>query len=198
MKTERKPEKKYSNRYKYIPDSEEENDSSNDESTTSEYLSDNPESNKKRKSKQIKTDKKNSSSKKLYQYRKNENRKRSHKNNFSSSKQQKNPILRQKMRPTYSGAVSNKPQNILIPSYIMLKTLRMREGNNHLEKGTAHLNSFPTSKAQQRNHHSIPILQEHKYDGAIINAGISHLIKNPNENKDTTKIVRDVIDIALQ
>ena len=102
------------------------------------------------------------------------------------------------MRPTYSGAVSNKPQNILISSYIMLKTPHLREVNNHLEKRTAHLNSFPTSKAQQRNYHSIPILQEHKYDGAIINAGISQLIENPNENKDTTKIVRDVIDISLQ
>ena len=61
LKNERKPEKKYSNRYEtlYITDSEEESNSSNDESTMPEYSSDNPVSIKKRKSKRIKTDKKN-------------------------------------------------------------------------------------------------------------------------------------------
>ena len=39
---------------------------------------------------------------------------------------------------------------------------------------------------------------EHEYDGAIIHVRINNLIKNPNENKDTMKIARDVIDIALQ
>ena len=43
----------------------------------------------------------------------------------------------------------------------------MREINNHLEEGIAHLKAFPgsNSKSQQLNHHSIPILQEHEYDG---------------------------------
>ena len=108
------------------------------------------------------------------------------------------PISRQKIRPTYSGAVSNKPKNILILSDSMLKTLRMREFNNHLEEGIAHLKAFPGSKSQQLNHHSIPILQEYEYDGAIIHVGINDLIKNPNENKDATKIRRNIIDIALQ
>ena len=51
----------------------------------------------------------------------------------------------------------------------MLKTLRMREFNKHLEEEIAHLKAFPASKAQQLNHHSIPIVQEHEYDGAIKN-----------------------------
>ena len=80
----------------------------------------------------------------------------------------------------------------------MLKTLRMREFNNHLEEGIAHLKAFPGSKSQQLNHHSILILQEYEYDGAIIHVGINDLIKNQNENKDATKITRDIIDIALQ
>ena len=80
----------------------------------------------------------------------------------------------------------------------MLKTLRMREFNNHLEEGIAHLKAFPGSKSQQLNHHSILILQEYEYDGAIIHVGINDLIKNQNENKDATKIMRDIIDIALQ
>ena len=98
----------------------------------------------------------------------------------------------------YSGAVSNKPKNILILSDSMLETLRMREFNNHLVEGITHLKAFPGSKSQQLNHHSIQILQEHKYDGAIIHVGINDLIKNPNENKDKTKIARGIIDIALQ
>ena len=67
VKIERKPEIKYSNRYKtlYITDSEEENESSNDESTTPEYSSGYPESRKKRKSKRIKPDKKNTCKKKI-------------------------------------------------------------------------------------------------------------------------------------
>ena len=80
----------------------------------------------------------------------------------------------------------------------MLRTLCMREFNNHLEEGIAYLKVFPGSKSQQLNHHSIPILQEYEYDGAIIHAGINDLVKNPNKNKDATKITRDIIDIALQ
>ena len=150
---------------------------------------DNSESRKKRKSKRIKTDKKNTS-KKLHQD-KNKNQERSHKtvspSAYNKTGQQKNPILRQKIRPTYSRAVSNKPKNILILSDSILKTLRMREFNNHLEEGIAHLKAFPGSKSQQLNHHSIPVLQEHKYDGVIIHVGINNLIKNPSENKDATK-----------
>ena len=39
----------------------------------------------------------------------------------------------------------------------------MREFNNHLEEGIAHLKVFLDSKSQQLNHYSIPILQEHQY-----------------------------------
>ena len=114
-----------------------------------EYSPDNPESRKKRKSKRIKSDKENTS-KKLHQD-KNDNQERSQKavsaSAYNKTRQQKNPILRQKIRPTYSGAVSNKPKNILILSDSMLKTLRMREFNNHLEEGIAHLKPFPGSKS---------------------------------------------------
>ena len=82
-----------------------------------------------------------------------------------------------------SGAVNNKPKNILIVSDNTLKTPCMRECNKHLEKGIAHLKAFPGSKAQTLNHHSIQILQEHEYSGAIIHMGINDFIKNPNENK---------------
>ena len=48
----------------------------------------------------------------------------------------------------------------------MLKTLRIRNFNNHLGEAIAHLKAFPGSKSQQVDHHSILILQEHEYDGA--------------------------------
>ena len=75
----------------------------------------------------------------------------------------------------------------------MLKTLRMWECNNHLEEGITHLKACPGSKSQQLNYHSIPISQEHEYDGPIIHGGSNDLIKDPNENKDATKIARNVL-----
>ena len=45
----------------------------------------------------------------------------------------------------YSGAVSNKPKNVLILSDSLFKTLRMREFKNHLEEGIAHLKAFAGS-----------------------------------------------------
>ena len=53
----------------------------------------------------------------------------------------------------------------------------MREFNNDLVEGIAHLIAFPGSQPQQLNHHSISVLQEHEYDGAITPAEINGLIK---------------------
>ena len=124
LKNERKPEIKYSNRYEtlYITDSEEESNSSNDESTTPEYSSDNPASRKKRKSEWIKADKKNTS-KKLHQDKiknQEESQKTVSPSAYDKTGQQKNPILRQKVRPAYSGAVSNKQKKYinLIRQYV--------------------------------------------------------------------------------
>ena len=69
----------------------------------------------------------------------------------------------------------------------------MREFNNDLVEGIAHLIAFPGSQPQQLNHHSITVLQEHEYDGPIIHGGSNDLIKDPNENKDATKIARNVL-----
>ena len=59
----------------------------------------------------------------------------------------------------------------------MLKTLRMRKFNNHLEEGIVHLKAFPGFKSQQLNHHSIPILQEHEFGRTIIHVEINDVIK---------------------
>ena len=147
---------------------------------SAEYSSDNPESRNKRINKLIKTDKMNINSKKLYEDNKNENQERIQKtvspSAYNKTEQQKNPTLKQKIKPTYSGAVSNKPKNIFILSDSMLKTLRMREFNKHLEERIAQFKALPGSKAQQLHHHSTSILQDHKYDGAFIRVGINDLI----------------------
>ena len=128
MENERKPEIKYSNRYEtlYITDSKQKKKAIAP-MLNRQHLnnsSDNPTSRKKRKSKRIKTDKKNTSEK----IHRHDNQERSQKtaspSAYSKTGQQKNPISRQKMRPTYGGVVSNKPKNILILSDSMLKTLR--------------------------------------------------------------------------
>ena len=41
----------------------------------------------------------------------------------------------------------------------MLKTLRMREFNKHLEERIARVKAFPGSKSQQLPYHSVPIEQ---------------------------------------
>ena len=119
-------------------------------SGSAEYSSDNPESRKKRINKLIKTDKMNINSKKFYEDNKNESQERIQKtvspSAYNKTEQQKNPILKQKIKPTYSGAVSNKPNNIFILSDSMLKTLRMREFNKHLEERIAHLRLFQALK----------------------------------------------------
>ena len=69
----------------------------------------------------------------------------------------------------------------------MLRTLRMREFNSHLEERIAHLKAFPAL---------ILILQEHEYDGVIIHVGINDLLKNLDENKHAAKITMDVMNIA--
>ena len=167
MKNERTPEVIYSNRYEtlYKTDSEEESNSSYDESTTPEYSLDNPASRKERKSKRIKTDKKNTS-KKLHQDKiqiQEKLQKTVSPSAYNKTGQQKNPILRQKIRPVYSGAVSNKQKNILIWSESMLKTLRIREFNNHLKEEIAHLIAFSGSKSQQLNHYKNTNTMEQLY-----------------------------------
>ena len=81
------------------------------------------------------------------------------------------------MTSTYSNVVRNKKKNIVLFTDSILKTLRMGELNRHINGGKVHLKSFPGSKANQLNHHTIPILEEHQYDAAAIHVGINDLLK---------------------
>ena len=102
-----------------------------------------------------------------------------------------------RMTSTYSN-VRNKKKNIELFTNSILKTLRMGELNRHINGGKVHLKSFPGSKANQLNHHTIPILEEHQYDAAAIHVGINDLLKGMPNNVSVDSICNDILEIALR
>ena len=101
------------------------------------------------------------------------------------------------MTSTYSNVVRNKKKNIVLFTDSILKTLRMSELNRHINGGKVHLKSFPGSKANQLNHHTIPILEEHQYDAAAIHVVINDLLKGMPNNVTVDSIFNDIFEIAL-
>ena len=91
----------------------------------------------------------------------------------------------------------NKKKNIVLFTDSILKTLRIGELNRHINGGKVHLKSFPGSKANQLNHHTIPILEEHQYDAAAIHVGINDLLKEMSKNVTVDSICNDILEIAL-
>ena len=89
------------------------------------------------------------------------------------------------MTSTYSNVVRNKKKNIVLFTDSILKTLRMGELNRHINGGKVHLKSFPGSKANQLNHHTIPLLEEHQYDAAAIHVTVD-------------SICNDILEVALR
>ena len=57
---------------------------------------------------------------------------------------------------------------------------------------------FPGSKANQLNHHTIPILEEHQYDAAAIHVGINDILKGMPNNVTVDSICNDILEIALR
>ena len=88
--------------------------------------------------------------------------------------------------------------NIVLFTDTIQKTLRMRELNRHINGGKVNLKSFPGSKAKQPNHHTIPILEEHKYDAAAIQVGINDLGMSNNVTVTVDSICNDIFEIALR
>ena len=66
------------------------------------------------------------------------------------------------MTSTYRNAMRNRKKNIVPFTDSILKTLCMGELNRYINGGKIYLKSFPWSKANQLNHHTIPILEEHQ------------------------------------
>ena len=75
---------------------------------------------------------------------------------------------------------------------------RMGELNCHINDGKVHLKSFNGSKANQLNHHTIPILQEHQYDATAIHVGINDLLQGMPNNVTVDSICNDILEIALR
>ena len=90
-----------------------------------------------------------------------------------------------RMTSTYSNVVRNKKKNIVLFTDSILKTLRMGELNRHINGGKVHLKSFPGSKANQLNHHTIPLLEEHQYGAAAIHVTVD-------------SICNDILEVALR
>ena len=80
----------------------------------------------------------------------------------------------------------------------ILNTLRMGELNHHINGRKVHLKPFPGSKANQLNHHTIPILEEHQCDAAAIHVGINDLLKGMPNNVCVDSICNDILEIALR
>ena len=74
----------------------------------------------------------------------------------------------------------------------------MGELNRHINGGKVYLKSFPGSKANQLNHHTIPILEEHQYDAAAIHVRINDLLKGMSNNVTIDSIYNDILEISLR
>ena len=74
----------------------------------------------------------------------------------------------------------------------------MGELNRHINGGKVYLKSFPGSKANQLNHHTIPILEEHQYDAAAIHVRINDLLKGMSNNVTIDSICNDILEISLR
>ena len=103
-----------------------------------------------------------------------------------------------RMTSTFSNVVRNKKKNIVLFTASILKTLRMGEPHRRINGGKAHLKSFAGSKANQLNHHKIPILEEHQYDAAAIHVGINDILKGMPNNVTVDSICNDILEIALR
>ena len=102
-----------------------------------------------------------------------------------------------RMTSAYSNVVRNKKKNIELFTDSILKALLMGELNRHINGGKVHLKSFPGSKANQLNHHTIPILEEHQYGAPAIHVGINDLLKEMPNNVTVGSICNDILEITL-
>ena len=60
------------------------------------------------------------------------------------------------------------------------------------------MKSFPASKANQLNHHTIPILEDDQYDAAAIHVGINDLPNGMPDNVTVGGICNGTLEIALR
>ena len=86
-------------------------------------------------------------------------------------------------------------KNVVIFSDSMVKGLKMKQLNSHINDGKVYLKAFPGAKADQLNHHAKPSLEEYEYDAAIIHVGINDILRSKGE-KEINDIPRKIMNIA--
>ena len=60
------------------------------------------------------------------------------------------------------------------------------------------MKSFPASKANQLNHHTIPVLEDYQYDAAVIYVGMNDLPNGMSNNVTVDSICNGILQIALR
>ena len=88
-----------------------------------------------------------------------------------------NYLIVNRITSTYCNVARNKKKNIMLFTDSILKALSIGELNCLINSGKVHFKSFPGSKANQLNHHAMPILEEHQDDSAAIHVGTNDLLK---------------------
>ena len=71
----------------------------------------------------------------------------------------------------------------------------MKDLNSRVKGRKMHLKLFPGAKASQLNHYIKPILEEYKYNCAVIHAGIDDILRNKNDT-GMNNLRGSIIEIA--
>ena len=120
-----------------------------------------------------------------------------------SSLEQSNHYFQPSLQPppiqrvihSYGNTVNTKRKDIALFANSIPKGMRMKDINSGNKSGKIHLKSFPGVKASQLNHYIKPILEEYKYDCAIIHVGINDIIRNKNDT-DLNNLPDSILEIT--
>lgn len=92
----------------------------------------------------------------------------------------------------YSDATAGKKEVFIIGTS-MVKNIKMKRFNQHLNRCSSRLRAFPGASALQLQHYALPTLVDDKPDSVIIHGGCNDVSK---DHKDPTSIANEIIGIA--
>ena len=93
--------------------------------------------------------------------------------------------------------VSNGGRKITVFGDSIVKRIRTKEFNKHINTGYAFIKSFPGANAQEINHYVIPTLMNESPDVVIIHAGSNNLHTRRGKAEQTIdSIVQDILQIG--
>ena len=103
--------------------------------------------------------------------------------------------LVERIKSTFSNAVTRKRKKVISFSDSNFKNLRMKKFNYFIKKGEVYFKALPMSKARHLNHYTICLLEDKTCDATSIHVGICDLLSNV---KSTNEICKGIIDIGLR